>query len=67
MPTAVAGLRPEWRETDRAGGRDALRRRSGEAVQPAVGTGGDRTGDEWLAVEHAEQFAAVLLPPNDQS
>ncbi|MFE5402921.1 hypothetical protein ACFQ9Z_16490 [Streptomyces sp. NPDC056580] len=32
-----------------------------------MGTGGDRTGDEWFAVEHPEQFAAVLLPPNDQS
>ncbi len=28
---------------------------------------GTLTGDEWLAVEHPEQVAAVLLLPNDQS
>ncbi|MEU6389420.1 hypothetical protein [Streptomyces sp. NPDC046939] len=26
-----------------------------------------RTGEDWLAVEHPEQVAAVLLIPNDQS
>ncbi|MGW5330564.1 MFS transporter [Streptomyces sp. NPDC004014] len=35
LTTNLTGLRPEWREMDRAGGRDALRRHSGEAVQPA--------------------------------
>lgn len=33
----------------------------------AVWQGGDLTGDEWLAVEHPEQVAGVLLIPNDQS
>ncbi|MBB6421593.1 hypothetical protein HDC93_007226 [Streptomyces sp. AK010] len=33
----------------------------------AFGPGGDRTGDEWLAVEHPGQVAGVLLIPNDQS
>ncbi|MFF3559673.1 hypothetical protein ACFYXS_06495 [Streptomyces sp. NPDC002574] len=33
----------------------------------AFGPGGDLTGDDWLAVEHPEQVAAVLLIPNDQS
>ncbi|MGW1727485.1 hypothetical protein ACWCQK_31780 [Streptomyces sp. NPDC002306] len=33
----------------------------------AFGPGGDPTGDEWLAVEHPEQVAGVLLIPNDQS
>ncbi|MFD7875842.1 hypothetical protein ACFV5G_17350 [Streptomyces sp. NPDC059766] len=33
----------------------------------AFGPGGDPTGDEWLAVEHPERVAEVLLIPNDQS
>ncbi|MFD5482716.1 hypothetical protein [Streptomyces hawaiiensis] len=33
----------------------------------AFGPDGDRTGDGWLAVEHPEQVAGVLLIPNDQS
>ncbi|GHD21948.1 hypothetical protein GCM10010313_56130 [Streptomyces violarus] len=33
----------------------------------AFGPGGDLTGDGWLAVEHPEQVAEVLLIPNDQS
>ncbi|MCF4138000.1 hypothetical protein L1856_16700 [Streptomyces sp. Tue 6430] len=33
----------------------------------AVGPNGSHTGDEWLAVEHPEQVAGVLLVPNDQS
>ncbi|MFJ9417817.1 hypothetical protein ACIRPT_27195 [Streptomyces sp. NPDC101227] len=33
----------------------------------AFGPGGDHKGDEWLAVEHPEQVAGVLLIPNDQS
>ncbi|KUO06688.1 hypothetical protein AQJ67_00615 [Streptomyces caeruleatus] len=33
----------------------------------AFGPNGDRTGDDWLAVEHPEQVAGVLLLPNDQS
>ncbi|MFE3022376.1 hypothetical protein [Streptomyces sp. NPDC059256] len=33
----------------------------------AFGRDGDLTGDGWLAVEHPEQVAAVLLIPNDQS
>lgn len=33
----------------------------------AFGPGGDRVGDEWLAVEHPGQVAGVLLIPNDQS
>lgn len=33
----------------------------------AFGPGGDHTGDAWLAVEHPEQVAGVLLIPNDQS
>ncbi|MFG3722469.1 hypothetical protein ACGF8D_32230 [Streptomyces massasporeus] len=33
----------------------------------AFGPGGDRTGDEWLVVEHPRQVAGVLLIPNDQS
>ncbi|MFE5854760.1 hypothetical protein ACFQ61_16330 [Streptomyces sp. NPDC056500] len=33
----------------------------------AFGQDGDLTGDGWLAVEHPEQVAAVLLIPNDQS
>lgn len=33
----------------------------------AFGPGGDHTGDEWLAVEHPEQVAGVLLIANDQS
>ncbi|MFE1774215.1 hypothetical protein [Streptomyces sp. NPDC059008] len=33
----------------------------------AFGPDGDLTGDEWLAVEHPEQVAGVLLIPNDQS
>ncbi|MFJ2738393.1 hypothetical protein ACIO3O_01870 [Streptomyces sp. NPDC087440] len=28
--------------------------------------GGGRTGDGWLAVEHPERVAGVLLIPNDQ-
>ncbi|MEU2556997.1 MFS transporter [Streptomyces sp. NPDC013313] len=35
LTTNLTGLRPEWREMDRAGGRDAPRRHSGEAVAPA--------------------------------
>ncbi|QXE37523.1 hypothetical protein KQY30_28160 [Streptomyces sp. GMY02] len=31
------------------------------------GPDGAVTGDEWLAVEHPEQVAGVLLIPNDQS
>jgi hypothetical protein len=37
---------------------------SSEAFGPADAP---RTGDEWLAVEHPEQVAGVLLIPNDQS
>lgn len=33
----------------------------------AFGPGGTPTGDGWLAVDHPEQVAAVLLVPNDQS
>ncbi|MET9254864.1 hypothetical protein [Streptomyces sp. NPDC003717] len=33
----------------------------------AFGPGGTHTGDDWLAVEHPERVAAVLLIPNDQS
>ncbi|WP_329013812.1 hypothetical protein [Streptomyces sp. NBC_00690] len=33
----------------------------------AFGREGDLLGDGWLAVEHPEQVAAVLLIPNDQS
>ncbi|MFF5020155.1 hypothetical protein [Streptomyces sp. NPDC001165] len=33
----------------------------------AFGPGGDHTGDDWLAVEHPEQVAGVLVIPNDQS
>ncbi|MFF1452075.1 hypothetical protein ACFVYF_28615 [Streptomyces sp. NPDC058274] len=33
----------------------------------AFGPDGDLTGDAWLAVEHPEQAAGVLLIPNDQS
>ncbi|MBC7271799.1 MAG: hypothetical protein H5T76_24345, partial [Streptomyces sp.] len=33
----------------------------------AFGPDGDLTGDGWLAVEHPEQVAGVLLIPNDQS
>jgi len=33
----------------------------------AFGPDGDHTGDEWLAAEHPEQVAGVLLIPNDQS
>ncbi|MFD7335387.1 hypothetical protein ACFV98_05205 [Streptomyces violascens] len=33
----------------------------------AFGPGEDHTGDEWLAVDHPEQVAGVLLIPNDQS
>ncbi|MFE2582050.1 hypothetical protein [Streptomyces sp. NPDC059378] len=33
----------------------------------AFGPGGDPTGDEWLAVDHPERVAGVLLIPNDQS
>ncbi len=33
----------------------------------AIGPVGDLTGDDWLAVEHPEQVAEVLLIPNDQS
>nr|WP_029181681.1 hypothetical protein [Streptomyces sp. SID5464] len=33
----------------------------------AFGPDGDLTGDVWLAVEHPEQVAGVLLIPNDQS
>ncbi|MEU2915036.1 hypothetical protein ACFYM3_39045 [Streptomyces massasporeus] len=33
----------------------------------AFGPGGDRTSDDWLAVEHPGQVAGVLLIPNDQS
>ncbi|MCX5336037.1 MULTISPECIES: hypothetical protein [unclassified Streptomyces] len=33
----------------------------------AFGPRGDHTGDDWLAVEHPEQVAGVLLIPNDQS
>ncbi|MEV8037466.1 hypothetical protein [Streptomyces sp. NPDC086182] len=33
----------------------------------AFGPDGDLTGDDWLAVEHPEQVAGVLLIPNDQS
>ncbi|MEV7001810.1 hypothetical protein AB0N62_29545 [Streptomyces sp. NPDC093982] len=33
----------------------------------AFGPGGDLTGDAWLAVEHPEQVAGVVLIPNDQS
>ncbi|MFJ9811187.1 hypothetical protein ACIRTB_23475 [Streptomyces sp. NPDC101158] len=33
----------------------------------AFGPDGALTGDDWLAVEHPEQVAGVLLIPNDQS
>ncbi|QWB25264.1 MULTISPECIES: hypothetical protein [Streptomyces] len=33
----------------------------------ASGPDGDLTGDAWLAVEHPEQVAGVLMIPNDQS
>nr|WP_237540482.1 hypothetical protein [Streptomyces sp. SID4917] len=33
----------------------------------AFGPDADLTGDDWLAVEHPEQVAGVLLIPNDQS
>ncbi|MCT9011600.1 hypothetical protein [Streptomyces rhizosphaerihabitans] len=33
----------------------------------AFGPDGDLTGDDWLAVEHPERVAEVLLIPNDQS
>ncbi|MEU6494353.1 hypothetical protein ABZ890_28810 [Streptomyces sp. NPDC046984] len=33
----------------------------------AFGPGGDLTGDGWLAAEHPDQVAGVLLIPNDQS
>ncbi|WP_373322668.1 hypothetical protein [Streptomyces violascens] len=33
----------------------------------AFGPRGNHTGDKWLAVEHPEQVAGVLLIPNDQS
>lgn len=33
----------------------------------ASGPGGDPTGDDYVAVEHPEQVAAVLMIPNDQS
>ena len=33
----------------------------------AFGPGGDPTGDDYLAVEHPERVAAVLMIPNDQS
>ncbi len=33
----------------------------------ATGPDGDLTGDGWLAVDHPEQVAGVLLIPNDQS
>ncbi|MFD5338106.1 hypothetical protein [Streptomyces hawaiiensis] len=33
----------------------------------AFGPDGDLLGDAWLAVEHPEQVAGVLLIPNDQS
>ncbi|MFF7093346.1 hypothetical protein ACFY9A_13255 [Streptomyces rubradiris] len=33
----------------------------------ALGPNGDRTGDDWLTVEHPERVAGVLLIPNDQS
>ncbi|MGW7612421.1 hypothetical protein ACWGKW_35225 [Streptomyces sp. NPDC054766] len=33
----------------------------------AFGPDGDLTGDDWLAIEHPEQVAGVLLIPNDQS
>jgi hypothetical protein len=33
----------------------------------AFGPDGDLTGDDWLAVEHPEGVAAVLLITNDQS
>lgn len=33
----------------------------------AFGPDGELTGDDWLAVEHPEQVAGVLLIPNDQS
>ncbi|WP_193776050.1 hypothetical protein [Streptomyces sp. E2N166] len=36
---------------------------SSQAFRPAD----DLTGDDWLAVEHPEQVAGVLLIPNDQS
>ncbi|MFF0852946.1 MFS transporter [Streptomyces sp. NPDC003280] len=35
LTTNLTGLRPEWREMEGAGGRDAPRRHSGEAVAPA--------------------------------
>ncbi|MET8567615.1 hypothetical protein [Streptomyces sp. NPDC004783] len=33
----------------------------------AFGPNGDLTGDDWLAVEHPDRVAGVLLIPNDQS
>ncbi|MGR4853456.1 hypothetical protein [Streptomyces sp. LARHCF252] len=33
----------------------------------AIGPVGDLRGDDWLAVEHPERVAEVLLIPNDQS
>jgi hypothetical protein len=33
----------------------------------AFGPAGELTGDDWLAVEHPERVAGVLLIPNDQS
>ncbi|WP_443076655.1 hypothetical protein [Streptomyces sp. TRM 70361] len=36
-------------------------------LSQAFGPDGAHTGDDWLAVEHPEQVAGVLLVPNDQS
>ncbi|MFJ8909123.1 hypothetical protein ACIRIU_29625 [Streptomyces sp. NPDC102351] len=35
--------------------------------EEAFGPNGDRTADIWLAVDHPEQVADVLVIPNDQS
>ncbi|WP_431966275.1 hypothetical protein [Actinacidiphila sp. bgisy160] len=37
------------------------------SASQAFGPNGDPTGTDWLAVEHPEQVAGVLLIPNDQS
>lgn len=46
--------------------RVALRCRTVHSSE-AFGPDGALTGDDWLAVEHPEQVAGVLLIPNDQS
>ncbi|MFE0628252.1 hypothetical protein ACFW3D_14935 [Streptomyces sp. NPDC058864] len=37
------------------------------SASQAFGPNGDPTGDDWLAVEHPERVAGVLVIPNDQS